>query len=183
MRFTAPDPRGALGAAAALLIALTTTVATASSASAATVSASGSSPCIGDIRIKGSLTLAASDSGSTVTIGTGSKGFVYFQNCAGTATRYGELDMTLEFIAYGWGIDSCGVSVPKSAGCSVSTTRKTFSLSAHQDWASSYTLATGGPGWGFSDGGWGDTSRVCAVLRGAYNGNYALTIGESCVNV
>lgn len=168
----------------AMAICLATVSMTASAAHAASTSAYNESGCLGgDKKLKGNFALSATDQGSSVAIGTTTRATVYLQNCAENASRYGNLELSFEIIAYGWGLDGCGVSVPASAGCSGSSTRKSFEISGSASNSSSISRYISSPGWGFRDGSVGDTTRVCAVVRGAVNGYWAVTVGEGCVTV
>jgi hypothetical protein len=90
--------------------------------------------------------------------------------------------LTWSITATGWSIDSCGVSVyPASFGCSGGGSSQT--IKDDFDFSSTYgfeRVKSSTESLYFSDGSWGDTTKVCATVTAVVSGRGVST--TSCVS-
>lgn len=135
----------------------------------------------GDKKLKASTTIVASDSGSRVYLGSGSRALVYLQNCAENASRYANLSLQWTITAHGFGIDGCGVGIPPGFSCSGSSSSRSISFNESASNANRVDQYIGGASFYFSDGSWGDTSKICTKVDGKLGTSWVLTV-EGCTN-
>ena len=150
---------------------------------AGTASFYNESACLGgDKKMKASTKIIATESGSRTYVNTGSMALVYLQNCAENATRYGNLKLRWTVTAHGWGIDSCGGSVPAGGGCSGGGFSKTMTFEEVGTNVSKLDQYIGGSTFYFDRGTAGDTTKVCSKVDGALGTTWVVTV-EGCTAV